>query len=171
MMQTELNIAWCDDSGMADAIARFFVAHAPTSYISHSELQWGRAVTPDRWSDRLHAVIREEADEALARRADGTGRSVALARIGQELVGLAFVSFEPAGAQTGPFAVLDDVIVSSAGRGQGVGQALLDWIVAESRRWKLARIFLESGADNARAHAFFERRGFRTTSIVMMLDL
>ena len=41
-----LAIAWCGDPGMADAITGFFVAHVDAAYISHQELQEGRALAP-----------------------------------------------------------------------------------------------------------------------------
>jgi GNAT superfamily N-acetyltransferase len=48
---------------------------------------------------------------------------------------------------------------------------VLDWIAAEARAHGIRRLFLESGANNERAHAFFEREGFRPTSVVMMKSL
>ncbi len=49
--------------------------------------------------------------------------------------------------------------------------AVLDWITAEAMRFGCARLFLESGVQNHRAHEFFEREGFAICSVVMMKPL
>ena len=51
------DIGWCRDQAMAPALARFFVAHAPPAYISHAELQGGRAEDPGRWAEDLERRI------------------------------------------------------------------------------------------------------------------
>ena len=47
----------------------------------------------------------------------------------------------------------------------------LDWITRECKARGIARMFLESGHDNHRAHDFFERAGFAPVSVVMMKDI
>ena len=59
-------VGWCTDPAMASDVARFFVAHADPAYISHAELQGGRALGPGRWSPDLEARIAREAARAIA---------------------------------------------------------------------------------------------------------
>jgi GNAT superfamily N-acetyltransferase len=161
--------AWCRDPAMAEPVAAFFVAHVDPSYISHSELQFGRAVAGDRWADDLAVRMRGEAARAITEPDRPARRCLALMRRGGELRGLAFVSFDDAAPR--PFATLDDLVIDRDTRGAGDGRALLDWVAAQCRAAGFSRLFLESGLDNARAHHFFERQGFVQTSIVMVRDL
>ncbi len=165
-----IDIGWCRDPGKAEAIADFFVAHADPSYISHSELQFGRAAAPGHWSEDLHAMLVGEARRAIAHMdGDGPGTRLALAGQGDTIAGLAFVSFVT--RSRAPFAVLDDLLASPDMRGRGLGRTLLDWICDECRNRGFDRLFLESGIDNHHAHRFFERQGFAQTSVVMMRAL
>jgi GNAT superfamily N-acetyltransferase len=61
--------------------------------------------------------------------------------------------------------------VEEASREHGIGKAIVDWVVREAEVLGCARLFLESGMGNHRAHELFERQGFFTCSIVMMKRL
>lgn len=167
----EIRMHWADDPALAARIADFFCAHADATYISHSELQGSRALAPGVWSPDLRNIVCAQAAETLEGAAnDGAADAIACAWLGAELAGVAFVSFggEDPGRR---FAVLDDVIVSPAVRGKGVGREFVEWIAARAGDLGARRLFLESGAGNDSAHRFFERAGFHQTSIVMMRDL
>ncbi|QCI67857.1 GNAT family N-acetyltransferase [Phreatobacter stygius] len=165
----DLAIAWCAEPALADAIAAFFVGHVDAAYISHQELQEGRAVAPGQWHAELDRIIRDEVQAILA--GPGQDRAIAIARAGGAMVGLALVSFRPVEKAPGRYAVVDDLIVSPAARGLGLGRHLVDWIAAEARARGATRLFLESGIHNDRAHAFFEKQGFARLSTVMLREL
>lgn len=84
----------------------------------------------------------------------------ALARVGNEAVGLinCFAGFSTFAAQ--PLLNIHDIVVHANWRGQGIGQALLDW--AEQRAAKLGccKLTLEVLSNNSRALASYERAGF-----------
>lgn len=164
---TEISWGWCGDPARAGDIARFFVAHADPSYISHSEMQFGRAGAPGRWSEALGAKIEADAERAIAGGAGGM--RCALAQAGAAIVGLAFVRF--VADAPSPFVVLEDLLVDPRRRGQGLGRRFIAWLVPQARAEGHARLFLESGVGNQAAHRFFETEGFAQTSIVMMRDL
>ena len=71
-------------------------------------------------------------------------------------------SIEAGGAE----AVLDEIFVSE--RDGGVGSTLLCHVLAEGRRRGLARIFLETEAQNDRVRGFYERHGFRADDSVWL---
>ncbi|MBN8943831.1 MAG: GNAT family N-acetyltransferase [Rhizobiales bacterium] len=165
----QLVIAWCTDPGMAETITRFFVAHVDAAYISHQELQEGRALAPGAWNPDLAGIIAEEVQAILA--SDGQDRAIAVARNGETLVGLALMSFRPVDKAPGCYAVVDDLIVSPEARGLGLGRHMVDWLAREARERGATRLFLESGIHNNRAHGFFEKQGFAKLSTVMMREL
>ena len=166
-----LFISWAEQPALAAQVADFFCAHADVAYISHAELQEGRALTPQKWHPDLWKKIHAQALQTLQHPAtDGSADAIACAWMDDQLVGIAFVSFSTEDVNN-RFAVLDDMIVSPAMRGKGVGQQFMDWVAASAKTKGMQRIFLESGIANNGAHHFFERTGFKQTSVVMMRDL
>lgn len=71
-------------------------------------------------------------------------------------------SIEAGGAE----AVLDEIYVSE--RNSGVGGALIDRVIADAARRRLARIFLETERHNTRVRSFYERHGFGTDDSIWM---
>jgi GNAT superfamily N-acetyltransferase len=163
-----IQVDWCNDRSQVDHLAEFFERNVTQSYISHSELQFGRAEAPDKWIDNLVAQFRTEIAERVPCVPGATLR-VASAYSGDELVGIAYVTFDA--SVPIPFLVLEDIVVDQQKRGSGIGQKILDWIFAQARQEGIKRAFLESGKDNHDAHHFFERNGFQQVSVVMMADL
>ena len=164
-----LSITWCDTPLRAPELADFFAGNVGPDYISHAELQGGRALSPSAWRPDLRDVLRAEMAPRLGGAHWPDGKPIAVAEREGALVALAYVAF--AGSASVPFAIVEDLIVAPATRGRGVGHAMLDWIAAEARAHGIRRLFLESGIANKRAHDFFEREGFRPTSVVMMKSL
>ena len=163
-----IRVGWCNDPGEVDRLAEFFAHNVTQSYISHSELQFGRAVDPDRWIDDLMAKFRAEIADRVPC-APGAEFRVASAYRGDDLIGMAYVTFNA--TVSIPFIILEDIVVDRRQRGSGIGQEILDWIFAQAGQEGIRRAFLESGKDNHDAHHFFERNGFHQVSIVMMADL
>jgi GNAT superfamily N-acetyltransferase len=169
----DLTIGWCGDACRSEELAAFFAQHVGPDYISHSELQGLRALSPTQWREDLASILNDEIGPRLA----DTGRDVPgrisqpilVAEKGGVLVGLSFVTF--AGAAGVPFAIVEDVIVLPSVRSQGVGKAIFDWIATEAKGRKINRLFLESGVRNERAHHLFEEEGFHIVSVVMMRTL
>jgi len=168
-MANGISIAWCGTPERAAELADFFARHVGPAYISHSELQGGRALSPTEWRPKLRDILRAEMAPRLVGAPGPDDKPIAVAEDGGGVVALAYVAF--AASAPVPFAIVEDLIVSPATRGRGIGKAVLDWIAAEARARGIRRLFLESGINNERAHAFFEREGFRPTSVVMMREL
>jgi GNAT superfamily N-acetyltransferase len=169
----ELRIEWCRDPRRAEELADFFARHVGPEYISHSELQGPRALSPDRWCDGLPEILHEEIEPRLIQTEAGVpgpaSQPILTAERDGAVVGLSFVTF--AGTAGVPFAIVEDLIVIPEMRSGGIGKAILDWIAAEARTRNISRLFLESGVHNEHAHHFFEREGFQTVSVVMMRSL
>src|SRR5262245_59045699 len=159
---TGYKIAWEEGpAALADA-ARFFarVISLDPAYISHGEIQSALSADGRSWIPDLEARFMAEAA------ADENGRALALARdAGNAIVGAAAVSwsFEPGGARS---ATLQDIAVEPALQSKGLGAEMVAFVEREARAKGAAWVFLESGKDNRRAHAFFERAGYQEISHV-----
>jgi GNAT superfamily N-acetyltransferase len=171
-MSREVRFEWCRDAAQARRLARIFAQNITTSYISHSELQGFRAISPGRWSDdiaqQLEADVVSRVSHPLDAPDDGqTTLAVALIVDAIE-TGVFLVTFARNSAR--PFAILEDMVVLPAARSQGYGSLFLKWIDKECAARGISRMFLESGIENDHAHHFFEREGFQKVSVVMMRE-
>ena len=59
----------------------------------------------------------------------------------------------------GDYCYLQDLFVDPAVRGGGVGGALIDWLVAESKRRGWARLYWNTRHDNHAARALYDKYG------------
>jgi ribosomal protein S18 acetylase RimI-like enzyme len=171
-MSLVIAIAEPDDDPAA--LAEFFCANLSREYISHSELQSNRTGPDGNWSPALEQVVTRElagaiAQDATRRRTASTWNGVLAVREAGRLCGLAILLYSRDGPHA--YGVIEDVVVDGRMRGAGLGTQLIEWALADMRASGLTRAYLESGANNTRAHALFEKLGFETTSIVMMRAL
>jgi len=172
-MPKQLSIKWCGDPSRARELAHFFARNVGPEYISHSELQGSRALSPSEWQTGLPEILESEIEPRLTETQQGTpgptSHPILVVENGRALVGLSFVTF--AGAAPTPFGIVEDLIVDPARRSEGIGKLIVDWLTTEARARNIGRLFLESGAHNNQARHFFERNGFRICSVVMMRSL
>jgi GNAT superfamily N-acetyltransferase len=84
----------------------------------------------------------------------------ALAFAGDEAVGLinCFAGFSTFAAK--PLLNIHDIVTRDERRGQGVGQALLQWAEQRARQLGCCKLTLEVLSNNTRAMAAYERAGF-----------
>ncbi|WP_108663246.1 GNAT family N-acetyltransferase [Acuticoccus kandeliae] len=68
-------------------------------------------------------------------------------------------------------ALIEGVRVASSARGGGIGAELVAHLVAMAREGGAAMVQLTSDKSRTRAHAFYERLGFKGTHLGMKLDL
>jgi ribosomal protein S18 acetylase RimI-like enzyme len=158
-------LSWASSYAEWAEAANFFAAaiQPDVAYISHGEMQTGLSLDGRTWAPNLAARFLKELGEF-----DET-RSVALARDGDgAIVAAVNVTWDTTSAET-PFATLQDMAVAPSLREKGIGAAMLGLVKAEADRRKMRWIFLESGKNNHRAHAFFASHGFEEISHVFCL--
>ena len=165
-----LIISWLAEPAQAPVLAEFFAKNVSPSYISHGEIQLGRAVDAQTWSPHLTELLAKEIHDGSATKpaVDGQVRSL-VAHFDGQLVGLALVSFHE--GTPGSFALVEDLVVDAAHRGLGLGAAIMSRIEQEALSRGCSRLFLESGFRNDGAHAFFKKLGFDACSVVMVKTL
>jgi GNAT superfamily N-acetyltransferase len=88
-----------------------------------------------------------------------------------EIVGFASLSMKYSLWQEALLANLDELVVDEAQRGQGIGGALLDYIVDVARKTGCSRIELDSAFHRTEAHEFYERRGFEKRAFLFTMAL
>jgi len=167
--RTDLQLRWANNHDNAAEFARFFVENAPSEYISHSEIQDGRAEINLTWSDKLETILTHQFLGGCRREGNGklAETRLAVARLeGIDVAAIAYVGLER-GAPV-PYAILYDLLVRSDLRNVNIGSDLLAWLEKQLHEEKVVVLFLESGINNERAHTFFDRRGFSPVSINMM---
>lgn len=165
-----IKVEWNNDLSNTRIIVDFIADNIDTSYISHGEIQCGRAVDPTHWSSELRRVLYEEFSTCVTNtRLSSVGKRVALAYISDSLVGVMIV--ESLMAADKPYAVLQDLVIARDSRNIGVGMKCVQWLEQELQAAKVERLFLESGINNTRAHKFFDSQGYKQCSIVMLKEL
>ncbi len=167
-----ISFSWCHDATAEDALCKLYLDNVSADYISHSELQGERADAPGNWRADLPEVIRGEIRAALSHDWEhGDSTLLAVATAGEAIVGMALVSIDTRQRASKSFAALDDLVLLPSVRGSGIGSLLVEWIAGELRSHGIARLFLECGAHNMTAQAFFQGRGFKQVSVVMLREL
>jgi ribosomal protein S18 acetylase RimI-like enzyme len=81
------------------------------------------------------------------------------------VVGTAVLVIVPnLGHNGAPYALIENVVVDEAVRGQGHGEALLRYMIDEARAAGCYKIVLTSRKSRKDAHRFYEQLGFEATS-------
>lgn len=93
---------------------------------------------------------------------------VLVARQGDQIVGMANLLFTISTALGDRVALLEDMVVSPAGRGTGVGTKLLSEAISFARRQGCKRITLLTDRSNESAQRFYAKQGFVVSGMVPM---
>lgn len=167
-----MDCRWANLSDCPEELADFFIANVVPEYISHGEIQDGRADGPGKWSETLRTTLINQFSLACAKKGDGVlpETRVAVATSSQASVaGIGYIGVQD--DATNSYAVLYDLIIRSDSRGNGVGTHLLKWIEERLRIQNIKFLFLESGVNNYRAHDFFKASKFEAVSVSFMKSL
>jgi N-acetylglutamate synthase-like GNAT family acetyltransferase len=135
-------------------------------YVSHIEIQLGRARRDWTWSENLVSLLVEEFSSALSPQKTQANQFRAFSGTeNDELVCVGIVGFScPTGAES--YAVIEDFVVHSEKRGAQLGTKALEWVEASATELGIGMLFCETGASNVTAQRFFQQRSFRPTSVV-----
>jgi ribosomal protein S18 acetylase RimI-like enzyme len=101
--------------------------------------------SPENWDKELNDPAFE------VRVAETEGRLVGYVKLGPP-----HLPFEPRGEA----AELRQLYVVEAMKGQGIAQALMDWVIDRARRRRADYLYLSVFTENERARRFYEKYGF-----------
>ena len=88
-------------------------------------------------------------------------------RVGGKVAGMANALITVSTAQGAPVLLLEDVIVSRAHRGAGLGRRLVEHVYTWARSQGMARVTLLADQENAPALAFYEKLGFAPSAMLV----
>ena len=91
-----------------------------------------------------------------------------MARDGDAIVAMAALHFTTSTAEGGKVAWFEDCIVRPEHRRQGIGKALLAYVIAQARAEGARRVMLLTDGDNASAQALYRQSGFRDSAMLAM---
>lgn len=126
----------------------------------------------------LHLLFTQEhelePDPAKQRRAlemilaDDSRARLYVARDGVRVIAMAALHFTTSTAEGGKVAWFEDCIVRPEHRRQGIGNALLEHVIAQARAAGALRVMLLTDGDNASAQALYRKSGFRDSAMLAM---
>ena len=99
---------------------------------------------------------------------DPSRARIYVARDAGKVIAMAALHFTTSTAEGGKAAWLEDCIVRPDYRRQGIGKALLEYLVAQARAEGALRVMLLTDADNARAQALYRKTGFTDSAMLAM---
>ena len=70
-----------------------------------------------------------------------------------------------------PFGLLEDVFVDESARGDGIGTALVNEVIAAARQAGCYKLIATSRASRPKVHALYERLGFENYGVEFRMDL
>ena len=88
-----------------------------------------------------------------------------------EIIGFCSLSFKNSLWQEAMLGSVDELVVAEPFRGQGIGGALLDYVIDIASKTGCSRIELDSAFHRTEAHAFYERRGFEKRAFLFTMAL
>ncbi|NIA08861.1 MAG: GNAT family N-acetyltransferase [Nitrospiraceae bacterium] len=92
---------------------------------------------------------------------------IIVARKNGDIIGMVNLLYTISTAIGARVALLEDMVISPAMRGQGVGSRLIRRAIKFAKEKGCRRITLLTDNDNKRAHRFYKRQGFRRSSMVV----
>jgi GNAT superfamily N-acetyltransferase len=117
-----------------------------------------------RMRESSAAELDERYAKAFAAIEQDPNQLLAVAERDGEIVGTLQLSFIPGLTRQGMWrGQIEGVRVAAAERGGGIGRAMIEWAVGESRRRGCGLVQLTSDKRRSGAHAFYEALGFQAT--------
>lgn len=168
-IQLELRISWCENKDEVSQAVALFIENTGLDYISHGEVQSGRATGFSQWSPELATVLHKEFSMCFEPAGDEGEFKLLIAYMNKKPAGILFVQLIKSAPK--PYMILQDLVIAREFRNKGLGKKMLNWLEHSLKEIGIKLLFLESGVNNHGAHAFFEANGFSVSSKIMVKEL
>ena len=115
----------------------------------------------------------KQAERFYGNQTKANDAAVLVAELNGKIVGFAYIQFEAKDYANllENAAWLHDIYIDESARNSGAGKHLIEKSIAVAKELGAGKLMLSVAARNEFAKEFFERKGFRTTMVEMMLDL
>jgi ribosomal protein S18 acetylase RimI-like enzyme len=88
-----------------------------------------------------------------------------------KIVGLLTASHRWTLWHMGPCAIIEELVVDEAARGQGAGRALIQAAIEWAKAQACSEVEVSTGMDNTAAQAFYRRLGFESEALLLEYEL
>ena len=98
---------------------------------------------------------------------------ILVARDDEKILGMISLLFTESTALGAKVAILEDMVVLSKSRGEGIGSKLIDFAISEAKKEGCKRITLLTDIENTKAQSFYQKKGFvksKMTPYRLLLD-
>lgn len=163
-----ITIKWITDQAIAPDLAKLFVANAGNAYISHGEIQEGRAINTTEWSPDLESKLTKEFNAASSNPPFQDANLIGAFQH-EKLIGFMLLEFTK--GPSGTFATMSDIIVDKHYRNMHIGEKLITWVAEQLQAKGITEMYAESNITNEVAHVFLKNMGFRTISKVFRKEI
>ena len=98
---------------------------------------------------------------------------ILVAKDDEKILGMINLLFTESSALGSKVAILEDMVVLSKSRSEGVGSKLMDYAISEAKKEGCKRITLLTDIKNTKAQSFYQKKGFvksKMTPYRLLLD-
>lgn len=98
---------------------------------------------------------------------------ILIAKDDDKILGMVNLLFTESTALGSKVALLEDMVVLSSSRGEGIGSQLIDYAISEAKKTGCKRITLLTDIENTKAQSFYQKKGFvksKMTPYRLLLD-
>ena len=98
---------------------------------------------------------------------------ILIAKDDDKILGMVNLLFTESTALGCKVALLEDMVVLSSSRGEGIGSQLIDYAISEAKKAGCKRITLLTDIENTKAQSFYQKKGFvksKMTPYRLLLD-
>ena len=145
-----MEIQFLKDIARVDELVAVFVNNAGISYITHIEVEEGRADSVSRWSKDLVDVLKKELISEVPK------GNVLMASIDKSVAGFALIKID------GQKLVIEDVVAGQ----KGAGTELLEYIQNFAIKNGIKTLAGDVGFENYNAQKFMKKMGYEPQTIV-----
>jgi GNAT superfamily N-acetyltransferase len=85
---------------------------------------------------------------------------ILIAKDDDKILGMVNLLFTESTALGSKVALLEDMVVLSSSRGEGIGSQLIDYAISEAKKAGCKRITLLTDIKNTKAQSFYQKKGF-----------
>jgi len=152
-----ITIEWLEEKEKIDELVDIFIKNVGTEYITHIEIQEGRAVSLNEWSKDLGIIIKQELEECYYE----SKQKISIIKVDGVIKGYALLKIES------PILTVEDIVVSE----MGLGSKLMEFIETIAYKGGIRTIIGDVGVGNKQAHKFMNKLGYTQQTIVYCKQL